>query len=191
MQIDSAGGSLPRRELSTGLRDGDGCAAGESAFLAASSQQLEAKSPCTFGRPLIHPSTGPQGLFSSRLKAEGSKLRLLTRTPSHSCAAGWIPRPQSRPRSQQGGVFATKRLSVSMRKALSIPRKTCPIWTSISLVQVATGRIKRIHKLMVSSIYHMKLYFPVSIFLAVDHHIFALLKYSYIYSVLWYNAGRQ
>ena len=35
--IDSAGGSLPRRELSTGLRDGDGCAAGESAFLAASS----------------------------------------------------------------------------------------------------------------------------------------------------------
>ena len=26
--IDSAGGSLPRRELSTGLRDGDGVAAG-------------------------------------------------------------------------------------------------------------------------------------------------------------------
>lgn len=44
---------------------------------------------------------------------------------------------------------------------------------------------------MVSSIYHMKLYFPVSIFLAVDHYIFALLKYSYIYSVLWYNADRQ
>ena len=128
---DAAGGSLPRRELPTGLRDGDGS------------------------------------------------------------AAGWIPRPQSRPRSQQGGVFAAKRLTVSMRKALSIPRKTCPIWTSTSLVQVATGRIKRIHKLMVSSIYHMKLYFPVSIFLAVDHHIFALLKYSYIYSVLWYNAGRQ
>lgn len=127
-------------------------------------QQLEAKSPCTFGRPLIHPSTGPQGLFSSRLKAEGSKLRLLTRTPSHSCAAGWIPRPQSRPRSQQGGVFAAKRLTVSMRKALSILRTTCPIWISISLVQVATGRIKRIHKLMVSSTYHMKLYFPVSLF---------------------------
>ena len=39
---DAAGGSLPRRELSrrelsTGLRDGDESAAGESAFLAVSS----------------------------------------------------------------------------------------------------------------------------------------------------------
>lgn len=34
---DSAVGSLPRREPSTGLRDGDESAAGESAFLAASS----------------------------------------------------------------------------------------------------------------------------------------------------------
>ena len=151
-------------------------------------QQLEAKSPCTFGRPLIHPSTGPQGLFSSRLKAQ-SFIRSHARPATHAPQAGSLG--LNLDQSQQGGVFAAKRLTVSMRKALSLPRKTCPIWTSISLVQVATGRIKRIHKLMVSSIYHMKLYFPVSIFLAVDHHIFALLKYSYIYSVLWYNAGRH
>lgn len=156
---------------------------------AASSWKLKAKSPCTFGRPLIHPSPGPQGLFSSRLKAEGSKLHPFTRTPSHSCAAGWLPRPQSRPISTRGCICREAAERVNGQGPVP-SQETCPIWISISLVQVATGRIKRIHKLMVSSIYHMKLYFPVSIFLAVDHHIFALLKYSYIYSVLWYNAGR-
>jgi hypothetical protein len=55
---DAAGGSLPRRELSTGLRDGDGNAAGGRAFLEANSWQLEA----SYIQPLTYSSiTGPEG----------------------------------------------------------------------------------------------------------------------------------
>ena len=55
-EIDSAQGSLLRRELPTGVRDSVGSAAGESALLVAGSQKLEAPAR---SHPLTYPSPGP------------------------------------------------------------------------------------------------------------------------------------
>ena len=73
---DAAGGSLPKRELSTGLRDGD------------------------------------------------------------ESAAGWLPRPQSRPRSQQGGAFAAKRRKGD---ALRAERGWCHLVRRHQMVRRQTG----------------------------------------------------
>ena len=78
---DAAGGSLLRRELPTGLRDGDGS------------------------------------------------------------AAGWLPRPQSRPRSQQGGAFGLKGGEGSKRPVFPTTRKISRLIEAVAILMVFSCRI--------------------------------------------------
>ena len=74
-EIDSAQGSLLRRELPTGVRDSVGSAAGESALLVAGSQKLEAPARSAIRSPIRPPARIPF-LFNSPLPLEINHMNI-------------------------------------------------------------------------------------------------------------------